>query len=145
MALSSSSSSAKSGKRRYPSGPIADLNMLPMIDVMMVLLIMFMVAAPLLTHAVKVNLPSASSSPMPADALPINIVVQADSVILLNQKNHTLATLKTALVALASNSPPPAVQIYADKTVPYGSVAQVMAALSQAGFSQLRFASTPSQ
>lgn len=134
-----------SSKRRYHSSAIADINMLPMIDVMLVLLIMFMVAAPLLTHAVKVNLPSASSSAMPVDALPINIVVQADSVILLNQQAHTVTTLKTALAELATNGKPSAVQIYADKTVPYGLVAQVMAALSQAGLSQLRFASTPTQ
>jgi biopolymer transport protein ExbD len=133
-----------SGKRRYRSSAIADINMLPMIDVMLVLLIMFMVAAPLLTHAVKVNLPSVSSSVMPPDTQPINIVVQADKVILLNQQAHTLATLKTALTQLATNSKPPAVQIYADQTVPYGLVAQVMGALSQSGLNQLRFASTPS-
>jgi biopolymer transport protein ExbD len=118
--------------------------MLPMIDVMMVLLIMFMVAAPLLTHAVKVNLPKTSSSEMPIDAKPISITVQADSVILLNQQVHTLASLKPALTQLAGAGKPPAVQIYADQAVPYGLVAQVMGALSQSGLSQLRFASLPS-
>jgi biopolymer transport protein ExbD len=140
MAFSTPSSSAK---RRYRSGAIADINMLPMIDVMMVLLIMFMVAAPLLTHAVKVNLPKASSSEMPVDAKPISITVQADSVILLNQQAHTLASLKPALTLLVGAGKPPAVQIYADQAVPYGLVAQVMGALSQSGLSQLRFASLP--
>jgi biopolymer transport protein ExbD len=130
-------------KRRYRSGAIADINMLPMIDVMLVLLIMFMVAAPLLTHAVKVNLPSVSSQTMPSDAQPINIVVQVDSVIVLNQQTHTLASLKPALQLFTSASKSPAVNIYADKTVPYGMVVQVMGVLSQAGLNQLRFATTP--
>ncbi len=137
------STPTSSGKRRYRSGAIADINMLPMIDVMLVLLIMFMVAAPLLTHAVKVNLPRASSSTMPADVKPISIVVQADKVVLINTQAHTVETLQPVLAQLAAVEKPPAVQLYADKTVPYGVVAQVMGALSQAGLNQLRFASTP--
>jgi biopolymer transport protein ExbD len=140
MAFSNPTSSSK---RRYHSGAIADINMLPMIDVMLVLLIMFMVAAPLLTHAVKVNLPSVSSQTMPPDALPINLVVQADNVIMMNQQTHTLVSLKPALQPFLSSNKPPAVNIYADKTVPYGSVVQIMGVLSQAGLHQLRFVSTP--
>jgi biopolymer transport protein ExbD len=139
MAFSNPTSSSK---RRYHGGAIADINMLPMIDVMLVLLIMFMVAAPLLTHAVKVNLPSVSSQTMPSDVQPINLAVQADGVIMLNRKTHNLASLKPALQPFLSSSKPPAVNIYADKTVPYGTVVQVMGALSQAGLHQLRFVST---
>jgi biopolymer transport protein ExbD len=146
MAFSTPNSGAAGGKRRYHSAAMADINMLPMIDVMLVLLIMFMVAAPLLTHAVKVNLPTASTTVMPPDVKPIAISIQADGSIMVNKQPETLDILTPALQALAAQAPantPVAVQLYADKAVSYGVVAQVMAKISAAGLNQLRFASSP--
>jgi biopolymer transport protein ExbD len=144
MAFSTPSSGSGS-KRRYHSAAMADINMLPMIDVMLVLLIMFMVAAPLLTHAVKVNLPTASSAVMPADTKPIAVSIEADGTVHVNQQVYGLEQLSPALQTLAqgAEASKPAVQLYADKAVPYGTVAQVMTKISAAGLSQLRFASSP--
>jgi biopolymer transport protein ExbD len=133
--------SSSGSKRRYKSTAMADMNMLPMIDVMLVLLVLFMVAAPLLNHAVKINLPVASNAPMPADSQPIAIAIQANGQISMNQQPYTLDTLKPALQALSSSTTP--VHIYADKVVPYGIVAQVMSSIGAAGLTQLRFATMP--
>jgi biopolymer transport protein ExbD len=138
--------SSSGNKRRYHSAVMADMNMLPMIDVMLVLLILFMVAAPLLNHAVNIKLPTASNAPMPADTQPIAIAIEANGQISVNQNKYTLETLPPALSTLVAQTASPSmrpVQIYADKVVPYGTVAQVMSALGTAGLTQLRFATVP--
>lgn len=145
MAFTTPHSNAGS-RRRYKSAVMADINMLPMIDIMLVLLILFMVAAPLIHHAVNIKLPVASNSPIPADTQMIAIAIQPNQQLTVNQQPATLETLHSVLnrfIIQSSLSNTIPVQIYADKTVSYGMVAQVMSAIGAAGLTQLRFVTTP--
>ena len=116
-----------------------EINVTPFIDVMLVLLIIFMVAAPLATVDVPVNLPSASARAVtvaPQD--PLTITLRADLTLALGNDPVTEETLPAALrAASAGQTEPPRIHLRADRTVPYGALMAVMELLRQAGFAQV--------
>jgi biopolymer transport protein ExbD len=123
--------------------PLSDINMIPMIDVMLVLLIVFMITAPLLTDAVKLDLPTASSQqnqPNPAD---ITLAITADGTLHWKGQLHTAAELEPLMSAAAAQEPLPELQLKVDQQVDYGQVAKVMAMASRHGLHKLAFVSTP--
>ena len=122
------------GKRK----PMAEINVVPYIDVMLVLLIIFMATAPMLMQGVKVDLPEASSDPVEnQDSEPLIVSVNAGGELFLNLGNEkqvlALATIKDRVSKVMKRSPNKPVLIWGDEAVPYGEVVTVMVALQQAG------------
>ena len=123
--------------------PLAEINMIPLIDVMLVLLIVFMVAAPLLTHAVKVELPKASSQPSVDRPENIQLGIQAGGELFWNGEPVAREELPARFAEAARLAPQTELQIRADARTPYQSIAQTMAAAATAGLSKIGFVSNP--
>jgi biopolymer transport protein ExbD len=127
------------GERR----PVAEINMIPLIDVMLVLLVIFIVAAPLLTHAVRVELPRAASAPTPPRPDAIRLGLTADGQLFWNGQAISSAELETRLGAAGRLDPVPELHLQADAATPYGAVARSMATASRQGVSRIGFVSDP--
>ncbi len=123
------------GRRRYK--PMAEINVTPLVDVMLVLLIVFMVTAPLITSAVSVNLPKANAAPAASDAKPIVITVNAQDQIFLNNSQIPLTNLVSTLQQISQNNTDQKVFVRGDKDVSYGDMLQVMATITQGGFTKV--------
>jgi biopolymer transport protein TolR len=123
------------GRRRYK--PMAEINVTPLVDVMLVLLIVFMVTAPLITSAVSVNLPKANAAPAASDAKPIVITVNAQDQIFMNNSQIPLTNLVSTLQQISQNNTDQKVFVRGDKDVSYGDMLQVMATITQGGFTKV--------
>jgi len=124
-------------RNRNKRKPIADINVVPYIDVMLVLLIIFMVTAPMLMQGVKVDLPEASADPVEnQDAEPVIVSVDASGQLFLNLGDEkqvlSLATIKERVAAVIRRKKDTPVLIWGDQSVPYGDVVTVMVALQEA-------------
>jgi biopolymer transport protein ExbD len=125
--------------------PMADMNVVPLVDVMLVLLVIFIVTAPLLTHAVKIDLPKASSSINMTKAEHIELGVRENGELFWNGELVTLEMLPQRFASEAPRQPQPELHIRADRHVHYEKVAQVMALAAKAGLARIGFVSDPSQ
>lgn len=125
-------------RKRRRSRPMAEINVTPFVDVMLVLLIIFMVAAPLLTVGVPVELPKTAAKALPADQEePLTVTISADGSVAI-QKTETLRSeLVQKLRAIAAERDGAKVYLRADGAVPYETVMQVMGALNAGGFSDI--------
>lgn len=124
-------------RNRNKRKPMADINVVPYIDVMLVLLIIFMVTAPMLMQGVKVDLPEASADPVEnQDAEPVIVSVDASGQLFLNLGDEkqvlSLATIKERVAAVMRRKKDTPVLIWGDQSVPYGEVVTVMVALQEA-------------
>jgi biopolymer transport protein ExbD len=124
--------------------PLAQINMVPLIDVMLVLLIIFMVTAPLLTHAVKVDLPKASSSLNQTKGDTMQLAIDAGGQLLWNGERVDAAQFSERLKVAAAQQPQPELQIRAERTTPYEKVAQVMSEAARRGLTRIGFVTDPS-
>lgn len=125
-------------RNRKKHRPMADINVVPYIDVMLVLLIIFMVTAPMLMQGVKVDLPEASADPVEnQDSEPLIVSIDAAGQLFLNlgQEKQVLSlpTIKDRVAAVIRRSPKKPVLVWGDKAVSYGEVVTVMVALQEAG------------
>lgn len=134
MHMPPSQSRAKA-RRRYQ--PMAEINVTPMVDVMLVLLIVFMVAAPLLTVGVPVNLPKAGTQALSGDDEPLAITVNRDGVIFLAEESVPLEALVPRLKAIVSSGYQQRIYVRGDQAVSYGRVAEVVARINDAGFARV--------
>jgi biopolymer transport protein TolR len=118
---------------------MADINVTPMVDVMLVLLIIFMVTAPLLTAGVPVNLPDARAKPLDQDQTPVSISLDADGRIFVGDAEVPTADLPDMLTRLAARGgdKPPQIFLRADKGLDYGRVMAVMGELNRAGLNRV--------
>ena len=123
--------------------PLAEINMVPLIDVMLVLLIIFMVTAPLLTHAVKVELPKASSMANLTKPDNVQLAIDADSRIFWNGESIDAAQFSDHLKSAAALQPQPELHIRAERTTPYEKVAQVMSEAARQGLVRIGFVTDP--
>lgn len=123
--------------------PMADMNVVPLVDVMLVLLVIFIVTAPLLTNAVKIDLPKASSSVNITKPEHIEFGIRENGDLFWNGEAVTLANLPPRFAAEASKEPQPEVHIRADRHVQYETVAKVMALAAKAGLVRIGFVSDP--
>jgi biopolymer transport protein TolR len=137
----SAGGSAKSGGRRgrrgRGGGPISEINVTPLVDVMLVLLIVFMVAAPLMTMGVPVDLPQTRAQAMPVTAKPITVTVTPDGAISIEKQPVTLDGLVPLVQSLASQGTDERLYVRGDSTAQYGMIMSVMGALSAAGFDKI--------
>ena len=128
--------------------PLAEINMVPLIDVMLVLLIIFMVTAPLLTHAVKVDLPKAASTASEPRPEAIELSIDRDGQVFWNGQAIEATDLETRLAEAGANTGQAAVvpelRLRADRQTPYEKVAKVMSAASRHGLTRLGFVTDPS-
>ena len=127
------------------NAPLAEINMVPLIDVMLVLLVIFLVTAPLLTHAVKVELPRASSTANTSKADKVELAIDAASLVYWNGQVVDNANLNAHLRAAAAVQPQPELHIRAERTTPYETVAQVMSEAARAGVGRIGFVTDPSR
>ena len=111
-----------------------DINVTPFIDVMLVLLIIFMVAAPLATVDVKVDLPVSTAKPAPRPATPVFLSIQADGRMLLNEQPVSRAELGAAVAAATNADREQRIFLRADKTITYDTIMGAMNALRSAGY-----------
>ncbi|MBU3541901.1 MAG: biopolymer transporter ExbD [Burkholderiaceae bacterium] len=125
------------------SPPMAEINMTPLVDVMLVLLIIFMITLPVINHAVKVELPTASSQKNDVKPESINLSINAKGQIYWNNSVVDLNTLETYALAAAKKKPEPEVQLKADKNVRYEAVAQVLSTVKRAGLQRIGFVTEP--
>jgi biopolymer transport protein ExbD len=123
--------------------PRAEINMIPLIDVMLVLLIIFIIAAPLLTHAVKIDLPVADSTVVEMKPETIQLGIKADGQLLWNGEPVEEARLETLMREAGNRVPLPELHLQADAATPYEFVARTMARASRAGLQKIGFVSKP--
>lgn len=131
----------KAGGRRGRRGraqPMAEINVTPFVDVMMVLLIIFMVAAPLVTVGVEVELPETAASPLPSEQEePLTVTLTADGRIMIQTTDVTEADLIARLQAIASERDSNRIYLRADGANAWNRVAEIMGALNAAGFGDI--------
>ena len=137
----------RSGRFERVKKPLkSDMNVVPYIDVMLVLLVIFMVTAPMITTGVKVDLPQANNNPIQSEDRPAIVTLEADGTIKLEDKNHknevlTLDELKTVLTEnqqqAQANNKQLSVLIKGSESRPYGEVMKLMTTLQDAGLSQV--------
>jgi biopolymer transport protein TolR len=130
-------------ERPAPSTPLSEINMTPLIDVMLVLLVIFMITAPLMVSAVKVDLPKAEGTQAAAVPQSVAVSLNAQGQIYLNDQLVANAAFRAAMTEAAQRSPMTEVQLRADTTVPYGRVLEVMGWVHQAGLNRIGFVAQP--
>lgn len=119
---------------------VSEINVTPLVDVMLVLVIILLVTAPLLTQSVKVNLPKTAQTTADVKDQPLQLGIDQQGAITLNKKPIAdTAALEAALKAELARAPDIAVHLYADQAVNYGKVAAIMAAVQHAGIAKMGF------
>lgn len=125
--------------------PMADINITPMVDVMLVLLVIFIITAPLFTHAIKVDLPSAQSAPAPEKPETISLSIDRSGKMFWNNDAVTESELADRIVASAQRQPQPELQLRADKDTRYEILAQVMSLAQNNGLAKIGFVTVPAK
>jgi biopolymer transport protein ExbD len=130
--------------REGPMRPMAEINTTPLVDVMLVLLVIFIITAPLMTHAVKLDLPSAQAPVSTEKPETVTVSIDAKEQVFWNdQPLADPAALAERLAEVARREPQPEVQLRADRDVRYQRIAEVMAAAQTAGVTRLGFVTDP--
>jgi biopolymer transport protein TolR len=124
-------------RRRRARGAMVEINMTPLVDVMLVLLIIFMIAAPMLTSGVAVDLPQAESSPLPGQDEPLSVTVDARGRIYLQESEIALDQLAPRLQAITNRKPDARIFVRGDRGIDYGTVMGVVSVINQAGFNKV--------
>jgi biopolymer transport protein TolR len=124
-------------KARRRHLPMAEINVTPFVDVMLVLLIVFMVAAPLLTVGVPIDLPETQAKQLEGDAEPITVSVRADGTIFLQDEEVDAERLITILQAIAQNGLNDRIFVRGDRSADYGTIMRVMGRLNSAGYKRI--------
>jgi len=137
---------AKGGRgrrRRRGRRQMSEINVTPFVDVMLVLLIVFMITAPLLTTGVAVDLPRTESSPLPGQDEPLSITVGGDGTIYLQDSAIELDQLGPRLMAITERNPDARIFVRGDRSVGYGAIMEVVGAVNQAGFTKVALVTEP--
>ena len=123
--------------------PMAEINMIPLIDVMLVLLVIFIITAPLLTHAVKIELPRASSHPNVTQPQNVQVAIKANGTLYWNGQPLPASQIASRMSAAARLDPQPELHLRAERTAEYENVARVMSAAAKAGLVKIAFVTEP--
>lgn len=125
--------------------PMAEINVVPLVDVMLVLLIIFIITAPLLTHSVKIDLPKADSTPNITQPEHIEIAIRADGDLFWNGESVLLDHLALRFNSTVAQAPQTELHIRADKLARYEQVAQIMSIAAKAGMTKIGFITDPTE
>ena len=123
--------------------PMAEINMVPLIDVMLVLLVIFIITAPLLTHAVKVDLPKASSEPNITERQNVQVAIDRSGVVYWNGEIVDQLAWRSRMRSAAAQQPQPELHLRADGEVAYRRVAQLMSDAARHGLTRIGFVTDP--
>ena len=137
MSVAHGGGGGRRGRRRGAKRPMSEINVTPMVDVMLVLLIVFMVAAPLLTVGVPIDLPQTKAKELNTDSKPISVTITPAGDIFLGDKPTSVDTLVADITAQAPNGTDERIYVRGDQTANYGAVMKVMGVLSAGGFSKI--------
>jgi biopolymer transport protein ExbD len=124
-------------------GLMNEINMTPLVDVMLVLLIVFMVTIPVIRHAVKIDLPHASSQKEDTKPAQVTVSIDADGNVMWDEQKISDETLQAKIAAAAQQNPQPELHLSADRKVAYEKVAQVMSAAQAGGLTKIGFVTEP--
>jgi biopolymer transport protein ExbD len=119
--------------------PMAEINVTPLVDVMLVLLIVFMVTMPVLTHSIPLQLPQTNTENQAEPAKPMRLSIDAEGKYFLGDKEVALSALETEFKAVAKQSPDTVIAIASDEAAPYKFVAQALSSAQEAGLSKVGF------
>ena len=128
---------AHGARRRRRTAVMAEINVTPMVDVMLVLLIIFMVSAPLLTVGVPIDLPQTSANPLNEEKEPLTITVNTKGEVFLQETPVDVEELAPRLIAITNSGYDERIYVRGDRNVNYGAVMKVMGSLSSAGFKRV--------
>ncbi len=131
------------GRRKGKYKPMAQINVTPFVDVMLVLLIIFMVTAPLIATGVKVDIPPSSAKPLPQDEKPLAVSLKSDGSVWIQDEEVQPNTLIERLHAIAEVSKDTRIFVRADEKLPYGQVMKVMGMINKAGFNKVGLVTQP--
>ena len=136
--------SFKLGKPRGRYRPLSEINVTPLVDVMLVLLVIFMVTAPLMTTSVNIDLPKVAATPVNQDSEPLRVQVDSQGNVFLQDTPTDLGELVTKLQAIAQDQKDRRIFVRGDKANSYGRMLQVMATIIQGGFTKVALLTDPS-
>ena len=125
------------------SQPMSDINVTPLVDVMLVLLVIFLISAPLMNKALRLDLPAAQAPASPVASNSLSLSLDRQGTVLINDKPVALDALPAVLAMQASQDATIEVQLRADQNLPYGRVAELMGLLQKAGLTQVALAVQP--
>ncbi len=123
--------------------PTAEINMTPLVDVMLVLLIIFIITAPLMTHSVKVDLPRATSTPTPEKPMTLQVSINANNELFIGSDPVDRSSLESRFREAVSQDANVEMHLKADRSTRYESVAEAMSAARRAGLSRIGFVTQP--
>ncbi|GAA4404792.1 biopolymer transporter ExbD [Advenella faeciporci] len=122
---------------------VSEINMVPLIDVMLVLLVIFIITAPLLAHSIKIDVPQVSSAPVTEDPKSIDLAIDANGGIFWNESPIPEADLREMFILQAKEMPQPEIRIRADANTRYEQLARIMAMAKGSGLKKLGFITSP--
>jgi len=128
---------------RDSKGPLSEINIIPLVDVMLVLLIIFMITAPMMQHGMNIDIPKVTTKPLPTKDEPQILNVTKDQRLILNEKRLAVKDLKAAIQLLFSNKSTKEIYLRADKEVPYGFVVSCMGLIREAGVEKINIVTRP--
>jgi biopolymer transport protein TolR len=132
-------------ERSKGSEPMSEINVTPLVDVMLVLVVIFIITAPLLASSIKLNLPKTDAAKASDAAKFVTIVVDKSAKVFLNDQPIELPALSESLQKSAKDNPETEVQLRADEAVPYGKVVEVMGVAQKAGLNRIGFVASQPQ
>ena len=128
---------------RPSKGPLSEINIIPLVDVMLVLLIIFMLTAPMMQQGLAIDLPKVTTRPLPTKEEPQVVTITRNHEIVLNAKKLQLKDLKASIQFLFANKPNKEVFLKADSSVPYGFVVSCMGIIREAGVEKVNIVTRP--
>src|SRR5512138_3900648 len=129
--------------RKESKGPLSEINVVPLVDIMLVLLIIFMITAPMMQHGMGIDVPNVTARPLPSKDEPQVLNITKDERLILNEKKLELKNLKAAVQFLFNNKSNKEIFLRADKDVSYGFVAQCMGIIREAGIQKINIVTKP--
>ena len=129
--------------KRSEREPISEINVTPFVDVMLVLLIIFMVTAPLLTVGVQVDLPETSADTLPEESEPLTLTINSKGEVFIQETKIEFDNLIKKILAVSKNRTDTRIYVRGDKTINYGRVLEIMGLLSGSGFTKVALISEP--
>ncbi len=128
---------------RESKGPLSEVNVVPLVDIMLVLLIIFIITAPMMQQGLGIDIPNVTAKPLPSKDDPQVLNITADERLVLNEKNLELKNLKEAVRFLFANKSNKELFLKADKNVPYGFVVKCMGLVREAGVEKVNIVTKP--
>jgi biopolymer transport protein TolR len=128
---------------RDSRGPLSEINIVPLVDVMLVLLIIFMITAPMMQHGMNIDIPKVTTKPLPTKDEPQILNITKDQRLILNEKKLAIKDLKAAIQFLFSNKSTKEIYLRADKEVSYGFVVSCMGLIREAGVEKINIVTRP--